>query len=149
MSDAVLISLIGGGVTLVGGVITFLTVWLRLRFARNNPTEVVDTEVLDAEERYGADPRMFVKDIMDDRRQYREEVQSLRTEVGSLRTELENFRTADRKFRGALARWFLDIMAAFDLAQVDMPYPALADRPLLADVIPPALEARQPVADTH
>lgn len=146
MSDAVLISIIGGGVTVLGALITAFTVWLRLRAARKNPTAIVneDGEIREAETRYGADPAQFIADIMQDRKEYREEVRALRTEVGGLRDELKRFRETDRLFRNALARWFVDIMARFEEHGIDMPFPADQDRLILADVIPAALEATRP-----
>lgn len=146
MSDAVLISIIGGGVTVFGGLITLLTVWLRLRAARKNPTAIVseDGEIRDAETRYGADPAQFIADIMQDRKEYREEVRALREEVVALRDEIKRFRETDRIFRNALARWFVDILAEFERHGITMPYPIAADRLILADVIPSALEATRP-----
>lgn len=146
MSDAVTVSLIGGLVAVIGSLIGYLTVRARLRFARENPRAVVpaDDEEREAEERYGADPRLFIKDIMEDRKQYREEVQGLRKDVGDLRKELKDFRDKDRKFRNALARWFVDILATFELHRIAMPYPIEQDREILADVIPTALEATRP-----
>jgi hypothetical protein len=146
VSDAVTISLIGGVVTILGALITYLTVITRLRHARKNPGKIVnaDIEVRDAEERYGADPRLFVADIMADRKEYREEVKSLRAEVGGLGDELQRFRETDRRFRNALARWFVDIMAKFQEHGIPMPYPIDTDRDILADVIPSTLEATQP-----
>lgn len=146
MSDAVLISIIGGAVTVIGGLITFLTVMVRLREARRNPTAIVsdDGEIREAEEKYGTDPSAFIADIMQDRREYRAEVQSLRKDVDDLRSELQRFRETDRRFRGALARWFVDIMARFAEHNITMPYPIETDRDILADVIPAALEATQP-----
>jgi hypothetical protein len=146
VSDAVTVSVIGGLVTVIGALFGYLAVRARLRFARENPRAVVpaDDEEREAEERYGADPRLFIKDIMEDRKQYREEVQGLRQDVSDLRQELKDFRDKDRKFRNALARWFVDILATFDLHSVVMPYPIEQDREILADVIPTALEATQP-----
>lgn len=146
MSDAVTISAIGGAVTVIGAIITLITVMLRLRFARRHPGTLVpeDGETREAEAKYGADPALFIHDIMEDRKQYREEVQALRTEVGGLREELQRFRETDRKFRNALARWFVDIMAKFQEHGIPMPYPIETDRDILADVIPSTLEATQP-----
>lgn len=146
MSDGVTISIIGGIVTVIGSIISYLIVLTRIRAARSNPKDIVpeDDEVRDAEERYGADPRLFIKDIMDDRKQYREEVASYRVEVNGLRQELKDFRDKDRLFRNALARWFVEILATFDLHGVTMPYPIEQDREILSDVIPTALEATQP-----
>lgn len=145
MSDAIVVSLIGGIVTVIGTIASVVIVFLRMRYARKNPEAVVpeDDEVREAEENYSADPRLFVKDIMEDRKQYREEVQSLRTEVGGLRQELKDFRETDRKFRNALARWHLVILAVFERHRIPMPYPIEQDREILADVIPAALEASQ------
>lgn len=146
MSDAVTISLIGGAVTVIGAIITLLTVVYRVRAAKAHPSAFVaeDGEIREAEAKYGADPALFIHDIMEDRKQYREEVKALRTEVGGLRTELQQFRETDRRFRTALARWLSDIMARFQEHSVDMPYPTDADRDILADVIPSALEATRP-----
>lgn len=146
MSDAVTVSIIGGGVAVIGSIISYLIVLTRVWAARKNPKAVVsdDAEVLDAEERYGTDPRLFIKDIMDDRKQYREEVAGYRQEVSDLRKELKEFRERDVKFRSALARWFLDILATFELHRIAMPYPIEQDREILADVIPTALEATRP-----
>lgn len=145
MSDAVLISLIGGAVTVIVTLIGIIIPYLRLRRAKANPTEVVspDPEERDAEERYGNDPRAFIADIMEDRRQYREEVKGYREEVAGLRQELSDFRDKDRKFRNALARWMLDILDAWGMLDA-MPYPREGDRELLSDIIPTALEATQP-----
>jgi hypothetical protein len=146
VSDAVTVSIIGGLVTVIGALIGYLTVRARLKFARENPRAVVpeDDEEREAEERYGADPRLFIKDIMDDRRQYREEVAGYRKEVGELRQELKDFREKDRKFRNALARWFVEILATFEHHGIAMPYPIEQDQEILADVIPTALEATRP-----
>lgn len=151
MSDAVTISIIGGIVTVLGALITYLTVLTRIRAARRNPTAVIsaDDEERQAEERYGADPRLFIKDIMEDRKQYREEVAGYRKEVTALRQELKDFREKDRLFRNALARWFVQILATFDLHGIAMPYPIEQDREILADVIPTALEATRPGRPPH
>lgn len=146
MSDAVVVSSIGGLVTIIGAIIGYLTVRARLKFARENPRAIVpdDDEEREAEERYGADPRLFIKDIMEDRRQYREEVAGYREEVNGLRKELKDFREKDRKFRNALARWFVEILATFEHHGIPMPYPIEQDQEILADVIPTALEATRP-----
>ncbi len=145
MSDGVLVSLIGGAVTVIVAIIGVITALIRLREARAKPEALVspDAEERDAEERYGADPRAFIKDIMEDRRQYREEVAGYREEVAGLRQELADFRDKDRKFRNALARWMLDILDAWGMLDA-MPYPREADAELLADIIPSALEATRP-----
>jgi hypothetical protein len=146
VSDGVTISIIGGLVTVIGSIISYLIVLTRVRAARSNPKAVVpeDEEILAAEERYGADPRLFVKDIMEDRKQYREEVAAYREEVKGLRKELKDFRERDVKFRNALARWFVDILATFEKHSIPMPYPIAQDREILADIIPTALEAAWP-----
>ncbi len=145
MSDGVLVSLIGGAVTVIVAIIGIITALIRLREARARPEALVspDAEERDAEERYGADPRAFIKDIMEDRRQYREEVAGYRAEVAGLRQELSDFRDKDRKFRNALARWMLDILDAWGMLEA-MPYPREGDQELLADIIPAALEATRP-----
>lgn len=145
VSDAVLISLIGGGVTVITALISILAYYIRIRLAQKHPTAVVpeDEEERVAEERYANDPRAFIADIMDDRKQYREEVKGYREEVAGLRRELSDFRDKDRKFRNALARWMLDILDAWGLTPA-MPYPREDDREILAEVIPTALEATRP-----
>lgn len=137
MSDGVLVSLIGGAVTIIVALIGIATTYIRLRAAKSNPSALVspDPEERDAEERYGADPRAFIADIMEDRRQYREEVKGYREEVAGLRKELTDFRDKDRKFRNALARWLLDIADAWNMIDT-MPYPREGDRDLLEDVLP-------------
>lgn len=146
MSDGVTISIIGGIVTVIGSIISYLIVLTRIRAAHANPKAVVpeDEEVRDAEERFGADPKSFIAELMQDRREYRLEVAGYRTEVSGLRQELKEFREKDRKFRNALARWFVEILATFDTHGIAMPYPIEQDREILADVIPTALEATQP-----
>lgn len=145
MSDAVLISLIGGGVTVITGFISILAYYIKVRLAQRNPTAVVpaDQDEREAEEKYANDPRAFIADIMEDRKQYREEVKGYREEVAGLRQELSAFRDKDRKFRNALARWMLDILDAWGMLDT-MPYPREGDRELLSDIIPSALEATQP-----
>lgn len=145
MSDGVIVSLIGGAVTVIVAIIGIITALIRLREARVRPERygAGDPDEREAEERYGADPRAFIKDIMEDRRQYREEVAGYREEVAGLRQELSAFRDKDRKFRNALARWMLDILDAWGMLDT-MPYPREGDQDLLADIIPSALEATQP-----
>lgn len=147
MSDPVLISLIGGGVTVITGLISILAYYIRVKLAQKNPTAVVpaDQDEREAEEKYANDPRAFIADIMEDRKQYREEVAGLREEakgyreeVAGLRRELNDFREKDRKFRNALARWMLDILDAWGMLDT-MPYPRPGDRDLLEDVIPAAM----------
>lgn len=146
MSDGVTISIIGGIVTVIGSFISYLIVLTRVRAARRNPKAVVpeDEEVLAAEERFGADPKSFIAELMQDRREYRLEVAGYREEVNGLRQELKDFREKDRKFRNALARWFVEILATFEAHGLAMPYPIEQDREILSDVIPTALEATRP-----
>lgn len=147
VSDAVLVSLIGGGVTVITALISILAYYIKVRLAQRHPTSVVsaDDDEREAEEKYANDPRAFIADIMEDRKQYREEVAGLREEakgyreeVAGLRRELTDFRDKDRKFRNALARWLLDIADAWNMLET-MPYPRVGDRDLLEDVIPAAM----------
>lgn len=127
-------------VAVISAVATKSTIARRKRRRQEN----VDPDEMEAVEKYAADPGQFVRDVLESNKQLTTEVRGYREEVAGLRAELGAFREKDRKFRNALARWFVDIMAAFEQNHIDMPYPRAGDEELLSDVIPSALEATRP-----
>jgi hypothetical protein len=110
------------------------------RRKRARATDVEEDE-REAVEKYAADPGQFVRDVLRSNDQLTKRVEAAELKVETLQKTIDAFREKDRKFRNALARWFVDIMAAFEQHHIDMPYPRAGDEELLSDVIPSALEA--------
>lgn len=126
------------------GVIGLIATISQINKSRARRESEVSPEDQAAEERYSADPRLFVRDVLESNKQLALEVKGYRQEVQDLRDELKEFRANDRKFRTALARWVLRIMDTFMEHNIDMPLPDEHDAAILADVIPSALEASRP-----
>jgi hypothetical protein len=104
----------------------------------------VDDDEREAVEKYATDPGQFVRDVLRSNDQLTKRVEAAEDKAEKLEKAFTAFRDKDRKFRNALARWFVDIMAAFEQNHIDMPYPRAGDEELLSDVIPSALEATRP-----
>lgn len=143
LSDAVINSLIAGITAVTGSVFIYLGIRARVRGAANRPL-VDDEEQRDAEERYASDPTRFVKDLLESNKQYASEVREFREEVVQLRRKVTEMEVRERKRLAALGRWLMDIANEFIRVGGEMPYPREADRAILEDIIPFALEATQP-----
>lgn len=115
-----------------------------IRARKERRAREVNDEEREAVQKYSADPGQFVKDILESNKQYADQVREYAEEVRGLRVELEEMRVKERTRLAALARWFIDIANKFTQHGIEMPYPREADREVLADIIPFALEATQP-----
>lgn len=144
MNDELANSIIGGLATIIVGIIAAVAGREGYRRSKRKRRRDVDPEEREAVERYASDPGQFVKDVLESNRQLTIRVEAAEEKATRLEKAFEAFREKDRKFRNALARWFVDIMAAFAANDIDMPYPRDGDRDILSDVIPSALEATQP-----
>jgi hypothetical protein len=130
--------------SIVTAAIAGLVTLRQINKKQNERQSEVSEEDQAAEDRYMADPGLFVRDVLDSNRQYAEEVKAYRLEVAGLRKELADRGENDRKFRTALARWVVRLMDKFAEHDLDMPLPDEHDAAILADVIPSALEATRP-----
>lgn len=144
MSDEVFTTLIATAGTIVVAYITQIVAKRAIAQRKTKRQHEVTEDEAEAVDRYTSDPGQFVRDVLKSNDQLTKRVEAAEDKADKLQRAFDAFRDKDRKFRNALARWFVDIMAAFEQNNIDMPYPREADSEILSDVIPSALEATQP-----
>lgn len=144
MSDEVWTTLIATGGTVVVAYITQVVAKRVIATRKSKRQLEVGENEAEAVDRYTNDPGQFVRDVLRSNEQLTKRVEAAEDKADRVERAFEAFRDKDRKFRNALARWFVDIMAAFEQNNIDMPYPREGDQDILSDVIPSALEATQP-----
>lgn len=144
MSDEVWTTLIATGGTVVVAYITQVVAKRVIATRKTRRQREVSEDEAEAVDRYTSDPGQFVRDVLKSNDQLTKRVEAAEDKADKLQRAFDAFRDKDRKFRNALARWFVDIMAAFEANSIEMPYPREGDQDILSDVIPSALEATQP-----
>jgi len=144
VSDEVWTTLIATGGTVVVAYITQVVAKRVIATRKTRRQREVSEDEAEAVDRYTSDPGQFVRDVLKSNDQLTKRVEAAEDKADKLQRAFDAFRDKDRKFRNALARWFVDIMAAFEANSIEMPYPREGDQDILSDVIPSALEATQP-----
>lgn len=143
MSDAVVVSAITAGATVVVAVVGSFGGRAIVRGVRGHRVAEVEVEEREAVEAFANDPGKWVSDVLKMNATLVAEVEGLRKDVKDLREAHDRRDKRERRFLAAISRWLVEIARAWNV-ETDMPYPREEDREVLAEVIPVMVEATRP-----